>query len=190
MVIEQGTQTRELIASTSPPLPPPEMFSGQTKSQGSQKTQLTQSQKQLPPPCYHLLSLKAPPQIWSGSLKIVECVVTGLVDSLCKNILSKEINLSAAYFSTALGSKPYFPAAISISGILCVVGGSAGGEGQNLPRAWILAYTVMEKSVLVREESACEGTSDYEDSKGPRSRKCNVSAHSEFPRKWRIYSSF
>lgn len=35
------------------------------------------------------------------ALKIVECVVTSHVDFLCKNILSREINLPEVYFSTA-----------------------------------------------------------------------------------------
>lgn len=66
---EWAMQTRGLIASTSPLRPPPEMFFGQTKSQDSQKTQLTQSQEQFPPPCRHSPSPKAYPEDLVRKLK-------------------------------------------------------------------------------------------------------------------------
>ena len=66
---EWAMQTRGLIASTSPLRPPPEMFFGQTKSQDSQKTQLTQSQEQLPPPWRHSPPPKAYPEDLVRKLK-------------------------------------------------------------------------------------------------------------------------
>lgn len=101
--IRHTEKGRGVIASTSPPLPPAEAFSGQTKSRAPRRPSLPQAKSNSHLPAATYCPQRPIQRIWSGSLKIVECVVTSFVDLLCKNILSREINLSAAYFSTALG---------------------------------------------------------------------------------------
>ena len=57
--------------------------------------------------------------------------MTSVVDLLCKNILSRQIKLSAAYFFHRPGEHPLF-AAVSTSGTL-KVGGVLEGRREPLP---------------------------------------------------------
>lgn len=83
------------------------MFSGQTKPRAPRRASLPKARSYSHLPAATYCPQRPLQKIWSGSLEIFECVVTSLVCKLCKNILSREINLSAAYFSTALGSSPH-----------------------------------------------------------------------------------